>query len=179
MTDRDISRRRFVTTAGTTGLAVGIAGCSDGNGGGSGGGGGYGGDANAGGGSDDYSAAEQRVVDYLNEDPTEGTFDGSFVDETGADEVVVTVGADGNGADYAYAPPALRVSTGTTVSFEWAGGGSQHNVVSEDSSDFSFDSGDTKQSGDPFVRTFDETGVALYYCTPHRALGMKGGIVVE
>lgn len=168
MSNRAISRRRFVATVGTTGLAVGLAGCSggDGNGGGSNDGG------------DDYTAAEQRVVEYLNDDPVEGTFDGSFADETGADEVVVTVGADGNGADYAYAPPALRISTGTTVSFEWTEGGSQHNVVSEEISDFSFDSGDTKQEGDPFVQSFDEAGVALYYCTPHRGLGMKGGIVV-
>jgi len=170
MGNRFISRRRFVATVGTTGIAVGLAGCSGGDGNGSG-------DGSDGG--DDYTAAEQRVVDYLNEDPAEGTFDGSVTDETGSDEVVVTVGAEGNGADYAYAPPALRVSTGTTVSFEWTEGGSQHNVVSEENSDFSFDSGDTKQSGDPFVVSFDEAGVALYYCTPHRGLGMKGGIVVE
>jgi serine/threonine-protein kinase len=175
MSDRATSRRRFVATVGTTGIAVGLAGCSGGDGDGSGNdGNGDGGN----GGDDSYSAAEQRVVEYLNDDPAEGTFDGSFADETGADEVVVTVGADGNGADYAYAPPALRVSTGATISFEWAEGGSQHNVVSEDISDVSFDSGDTKQEGDPFVQSFDEPGVALYYCTPHRGLGMKGGIVV-
>lgn len=175
MTDRDISRRRFVATAGTTGLAVGLAGCSGGGDGGDGNGNG----GNEGGGGDGYSAAEQRVVDYLNEDPTEGTFDGSFADETGRDEVAVTVGAEGNGADYAFAPSALRVSAGTTVSFEWTDGGSLHNVVSEDSSDFSLDSGATKREGDPYVQSFGEPGVALYFCTPHRALGMKGGIVVE
>lgn len=176
MTNRDISRRRFVATAGTTGLAVGLAGCSGGSS--------DGGDdnGNEGGGDDGdggTSAAEQRVADYLNEDPTDGTFDGSFADETGADEVTVTVGADGNGADYAYAPSALRISTGTTVSFEWTEGGSLHNVVSEENADFSFDSGETKREGDPFVQSFDESGVALYFCSPHRALGMKGGIVVE
>ena len=175
MENRDISRRRFVATAGATGIAVGLAGCSGGDGDGSG----NGGNGDGGGGGDDgYSAAEQRVVDYLNEDPTEGTFDDTFADETGSDEVVVTVGADGNGADYAYAPPALKVTAGTAVSFEWTDGGSLHNVVSEEDSDFSFDSGDTKREGDPFVQSFDEPGVALYFCTPHRALGMKGGVVV-
>lgn len=177
MTEPNVSRRQFVAAAGTTGLAVGLAGCSGGNGDGSGnGGGGYdGGDDGSG---DDYSAAEQRVVDYLNEDPADGTFEGTFVDKTGADEVVVTVGAEGNGADYAYAPSALRISPGTTVSFEWTDGGSLHNVVSAEDSDFSFDSGETKKEGDPFVQSFDEAGVALYYCSPHQALGMKGGIVV-
>lgn len=181
MTDRDISRRRFVATAGTTGLAVGLAGCSGGSsdGGGTDGGDGGGTDGNGGDDGDDYSTAEQRVVDYLNEDPADGTFDGSFADETGSDEVVVTVGADGNSADYAYAPSALRVSAGTTVSFEWTEGGSLHNVVSEEASDFSLDSGDTKREGDPYVQSFDESGVALYFCSPHRGLGMKGGIVVE
>ena len=175
------SRRKFLVGAGVGGAAM-LAGCTGGGSdstptpGDSGGNddGNDGGDDSGG----DFSAAEQRVVDYLNEDPTEGTFDGSFADETGSDEVVVTVGADGNCADYAYAPPALRISAGTTVSFEWTEGGSLHNVVSEESSDFSFDSGETKREGDPFVQSFDEPGVAFYFCTPHRALGMKGGIVV-
>lgn len=172
MRDRELSRRRFVAAASATGVGVGLAGCT-GGGGENGQGGG-----NDAGGSNDYSAAEQRVADYLNEDPADGTFDGTFVDETGSDEIVVTVGADGNGADYAYAPSALRVSTGTTVSFEWTEGGSLHNVVSEENSAFSFDSGATKREGDPFVQSFDEAGAAIYFCSPHRALGMKGGIAV-
>ncbi|MFC7175591.1 plastocyanin/azurin family copper-binding protein [Halosegnis marinus] len=51
-------------------------------------------------------------------------------------------------------------------------------MASDGDSDFDFDSGDPKQTGDPFEQSFDDTGVGLYVCEPHRSLGMKGGIVV-
>ena len=160
------SRRRFITAATTVGAGVALAGCSDGDDG----------EQSP---SGNYSAAEQRVADYLTTDDETGNFDGSFVDETGADEVVVAVGASGNGGNYAYAPPAVTVSTGTTVSWEWTGEGGSHNVVSADGSDFEFASGNPQEQREPFTRTFDGSGVAFYYCSPHRTLGMKGGIVVE
>ena len=160
------SRRRFITAAATVGASVALAGCS---------GGGDDGQSPSG----NYSAAEQRVVEYLTTDDETGNFDGSFVDETGADEVTIAVGASGNGGNYAYAPPAVTVSPGTTVSWEWTGEGGSHNVVSADGSDFEFASGNPQEQREPFTRTFDGSGVAFYYCSPHRTLGMKGGIVVE
>ncbi|MFT4923050.1 MAG: nitrite reductase (NO-forming), partial [Haloarculaceae archaeon] len=30
-----------------------------------------------------------------------------------------------------------------------------------------------------FEQTFDSSGVVLYYCAPHRTLGMRGAIIVE
>jgi len=170
MNTDETSRRRFLAAATTVGASVALAGCS----GGSDGGGSGESDVNG-----DYSAAEQRVVEYLtSEDETEN-FDGSFVDETGADEVVIEVGAPGNGANYAYAPPAVTISTGTTVSWEWTGEGGSHNVVSADDSDFELSSGSPQEQREPFTQTFEESGVAFYYCSPHRTLGMKGGVVVE
>ena len=160
------SRRRFITAATTVGASVALAGCSDGDDG----------EQSP---SGNYSAAEQRVVEYLTTDNETRNFDGSFVDETGADEVTIAVGASGNGGNYAYAPPAVTVSTGTTVSWEWTGEGGSHNVASADDSDFEFASGNPQEQREPFTRTFDGSGVAFYYCSPHRTLGMKGGIVVE
>lgn len=162
MTD-GISRRRFVAAAGTAG-AAGLAGCSSG-----------GAEATP----TDYTESETRVAAFLNASVADDTFDGTFVDATGQEELVVDVGADGNGAAYAFAPVAVRVSAGTTVSWQWTGQGGLHNVVSVPDSDAEFDSGNPKQDGDPFEQSLDDTGVALYVCEPHRSLGMKGGITVE
>ncbi|MFB6117701.1 halocyanin domain-containing protein [Halosegnis sp.] len=166
--DQNASRRRFLGTSGAI-IGVTLAGCSGSSGD-------SGGDESPK--ASDYTAAEERAVDYLTTDNETGNFDGTFGDETGADEVVVKVGAEGNGGNFAYAPPAVTISTGTTVSWQWTGKGNDHNVVSTEASDFDVDSGDPKESGDPFEQSFDDTGVLLYYCEPHRTLGMKGAIVV-
>jgi halocyanin-like protein len=63
------------------------------------------------------------------------------------------------------------------VVWEWTGEGGQHNVVAEDGT---FDSGDPVAGSDAtFEYTFGESGTWLYYCAPHRALAMKGAVVVE
>lgn len=185
-----IDRRQVLATAGTA-LAAGLAGCAGG------GGGDGGGDTptdtasptptesptpTSGGG--DYTMQEQRVVDYLSGDPPAKQFDGQFVDKTGMDEVVVDVGGGPNGL--AFTPPAMKITVGTTISWQWTGKGGSHNVVSVSSgdygadwtSDFDFDSGDPKTSGDPFEQSFDDTGVGLYFCEVHKSLGMEGGFVV-
>ncbi|WP_254534908.1 halocyanin domain-containing protein [Halomarina litorea] len=99
----------------------------------------------------------------------------SIEDMTGQSEVTVDVGA-GNGL--AFGPAAVRVSSGTTVNWSWTGEGGSHNVVSAEDSDFEFRSGDPVSSGS-FSQTFDQAGLALYYCNPHRGAGMKGAVVVE
>lgn len=104
--------------------------------------------------------------------------DGGYEDHRGQDEVVVEVGASGNGGNLAFAPAGVWVDQGATVVWEWTGQGGAHNVVSAGDSDFDFDSGDPKESGDPFEQSFDNTGVGLYLCEPHESLGMKGGFVV-
>ncbi|MEF8868583.1 MAG: halocyanin domain-containing protein, partial [Haloarculaceae archaeon] len=119
-------------------------------------------------------AARDRVDEFLEDARNYG---GTVGDATGTDEVTVAVGAEGNGGYFAFDPPAVAVSPDTTVSWRWTGQGGQHNVVSQDPSDFAFDSG-TKVSGDPFERSFGGSGVGLYVCTPHLGLGMKGAVVV-
>jgi len=105
-------------------------------------------------------------------------YDGTTTDETGASEVTLTVGADGNGGTFAFEPPALRISPGTTVTFEWTS--DTHNVVVEDQpADADWSGHDPiEDTGFSFTHTFETTGVYLYYCDPHLSLGMKGAIVV-
>lgn len=103
-------------------------------------------------------------------------FDG-VVDKTGQDGVPVTVGSQANGGNFGFGPAAITVSQGTTVVWEWNGKGGAHNVVDNDGA---FKSGDpVDEEGTTFEYTFDQTGTYKYYCAPHKALGMKGAVVVE
>jgi halocyanin-like protein len=202
------SRRRFVQGLGVVAATVSLAGCSggDGDGGDGDSGDGDGGDGDGGSaetpastatpaptatdtpagtpagsdtpaptatptGSDGESGGE--VANYLSD---VGNFDGSVADRTGQGEVTVEVGADGNGGGFAFGPAAVRVDAGTTVVWNWVGKGGLHNVVAEDGT---FDSGDpVSGSSASFEYTFEETGTYLYYCSPHKALGMKGAVEV-
>lgn len=101
------------------------------------------------------------------------------VDYTGREEVNVSVGAGENGL--LFDPPAVLVDPGTTVTFEWTGAGGQHNVVhqpdSEDA-DPAFESELMGEEGATFEYTFEEETTFRYYCSPHRAVGMKGAVAV-
>lgn len=166
-----ISRRRFIRGASTVALTAGIAGCS-GNGGDNGDNGGDTGDSGNGGGSPD-----ERLDTFLSEE--DALLYDEIEDHTGEGSVTVMVGAGDQGT--AFDPPAIRISTGTTVTWEWTGQGGDHNVSPVENSDFS-DFGEselTDEEGHTVENTFEETGVALYVCEPHRTLGMVGGIIVE
>jgi halocyanin-like protein len=97
-------------------------------------------------------------------------------DETGSSSVSVTVGAEGNGGNLAFGPAAIRVASGTTVTWEWNGKGSMHNVVDADGA---FESDMVSEEGHTFSHEFTSAGVYTYSCTPHASLGMKGAVVVE
>ncbi|KAA9409456.1 halocyanin domain-containing protein [Haloarcula hispanica] len=185
MTD-DLDRRTFIrTTAAVSGAGL-LAGC-----GGSGGDGGSGEteateaeematteaeemDTESSGGMETVEASSE-VADYVGES---SNFDGNTVVMTDQDEVSVAVGAEGNGGAFAFDPPAIKVSTGTTVVWEWTGEGAGHNVKSE--GDGPLDSGSAvSEEGTTYEYTFEETGTYLYNCVPHKALGMVGAVVVE
>jgi len=52
-------------------------------------------------------------------------------------------------------------------------------VVSTEDSASSFDSGEAvSEEGATFEQSFDNTGIQLYYCTPHQSVGMLGAIQV-
>lgn len=104
-------------------------------------------------------------------------FEGTIAQRTGVDSTTVTVGAVGNGGHFAFDPPALRVSTGTTVRWRWSKHGSPHNVVFEDTK---LSSGPIRtKSGVGFEHEFTSTGIYRYACDPHKSLGMRGVVIVE
>jgi len=175
------TRRSVVLSTGTLAITA-LAGCSGGGGGegesesdGSGGGG-TDTESDSGGGestsSGDGSGGTPGFDGWLS---NVGNYDG-VADETGSSEVTVAVGTQGNGGNFAFDPPAVRISTGTTVVWEWTGQGAQHNVVAEGGG---FESDLSSEEGYTFEHTFSESGTYKYACTPHRTLGMKGVVVVE
>ncbi len=106
-----------------------------------------------------------------------GNFDGSVVDARGQGQVSVTVGAEGNGGNFAFDPPAVHVDNGATVVWEWTGEGGGHNVVSD--GEGPLDSGDpVSDEGETYEYTFDSDGIYNYVCVPHEGQGMKGSVVV-
>jgi predicted ribosomally synthesized peptide with SipW-like signal peptide len=135
-------------------------------------------------------------------------WDGTVVDRTGTSEVTIRNGATTSvtGVPFAtlpvaFDPQVVRVSPETAVSWQWPEPAPgvppiPHNVVALDGS---YASGAPEPPDDPppeFTHTFtaNETGVNLYYCTPHGApnlvesalggevlneFGMRGAVVVE
>jgi len=98
-------------------------------------------------------------------------FEGT-VDRTGQGEVTVGVGA---GSGLSFDPAAVRITTGTTVVWEWSSFGGGHNVIEDNGrfeSEIMFDEGET------FTHTFTEPGVYKYVCTPHQTQGMLGVVEV-
>lgn len=97
------------------------------------------------------------------------------IDRRGKSTVEITVGAKGNGGNYAFGPAAVRIDSGTTVVWKWNGKGGSHNVIAEDEN---FESKMQSEQGVTFEQSFDEQGAIKYYCEPHKAMGMKGAVVV-
>lgn len=148
-------RRGFLRSTGVLAAAGLLAGCiNDGSGGDDGAD-----DGGEGGSVDDW------LADTDNYDSVE--------DLTGQDSVAVEVGAEGNGGANAFAPAAIEISPGTTVTWRWVNG--YHNVVAVDGQ---FDSGEPEQNA-TFEHTFDTPGTVLYCCKPHESMGMKGAVVVS
>lgn len=159
MTDIDIDRRKVLKAGGATLLAA-TAGCmGDGDDGGDGGGdGGNGGDVPG------------EVDDHLSD---ANGYSGSVEDMTGQGSVTVENGA--NEPDYEYNSAAIRVDTGTEVTWEWVSDG---HTVTVTSGPADIDT-DINNEGHTMSYTFDEAGIVLYECTPHAALGQLGAVIVE
>ncbi|MFC4551057.1 MULTISPECIES: halocyanin domain-containing protein [Halorussus] len=97
-----------------------------------------------------------------------------MVDRTGKSTVRIQVGSQGNGGAFGFSPAAVKVSPGTEVVWEWVDG--MHNDEAEDGS---FKSELVGETGHTFAHTFAMTGTTKYFCLLHKAMGMKGVIVVE
>lgn len=68
-----------------------------------------------------------------------------------------------------FTPDVVTVEPGTTVTWEWNDGSTEHDVVFDD-----FES--EIQSEGTYTRTFDETGTYEYVCSLHP--NMKGTVFV-
>ncbi|WP_247009064.1 halocyanin domain-containing protein [Halorientalis litorea] len=115
-----------------------------------------------------YPAVDDWLEDY--------EYDGRLADRRGEASLEVTVGAEGNGGNFAYRPIAPLVSQGTDITFRWTGRGGGHDVTWEN---VDLPDSDTTSSYDnTFSVTLDESGVYLYRCDNHRTTGGRGAIVV-
>jgi len=93
------------------------------------------------------------------------------------DLVEILVGYPTEGTGYAFDPPAVTVTPGTTVVWRWFDHGGTHNVVALDDT---FDSGDAiDQPNETYSHHFETTGVYPYVSEPRRDDGMKGSIRVR
>ncbi|MFT4946752.1 MAG: halocyanin-like protein [Natronomonas sp.] len=167
---KQTDRRTFLAAAGATAATVALAGCSSGDNGD-----GDNGDGDNGDGDNGDVSVPDEVDSYLSDALN---YDGSAEDLREQDEITIDVGAGDSGL--AFDPAAVVVTPGTEVEWAWTGQGGAHNVVSADSSDTEFDSGDTVDSdSETFYQTFDEPGNNMYYCNPHEGAGMLGAVIVQ
>ncbi|WP_415380630.1 halocyanin domain-containing protein [Halosimplex sp. TS25] len=152
-------RRQFLALAGVAATGGLFAGCQGGNGDGDG---------------------EDRP--FLDPEPNyRGWFDDvsnyeGTVDYRDESEVSVEVGVEGGIGFFKFGPPAIAVSPGTEVTWEWTGQGGAHNVVAEQER---FDSGDPVDADDEtFSYTFESPAVYRYLCEPHESQAMLGAVFV-
>lgn len=126
-------------------------------------------------------ADDQGDGDENTETPADDSDDGSvsdegIVDHTDQDTVTVDVGA---GAGLQFAPAEIRITSGTTVTWEWTGAGGSHNVVAPDGAFESHQNGTTTdEAGYTFEHSFETTGTYEYVCQPHSKQGMVGSVEV-
>lgn len=163
-------RRGFLRAAGGVAIAGLLAGCtsggSQGNAGADTGGDGSGGNN----GTNDTDSNDGGSIEGWLADT--GNYDGNITSMTSKTSVTVKVGTEGNSGANAFAPAAIEISPGTTVTWEWVNG--YHNIVDKNGQ---FTSGEPEQNA-TFEHTFETAGTVLYYCEPHRSMGMKGAVIV-
>ncbi len=104
-------------------------------------------------------------------------YDGTIPDRREYPSVTITVGSAAGPDAFDFAPPAVKISPGTTVKWVWTGDGGPHNVAFEER-DVRLDSFES-EPGVHFAHTFETTGVYRYACEPHESLGQRGAVVVE
>lgn len=181
----DLNRRELLGTAGA-GVAATLAGCGffvDGRGVPGTEGNDYDGGQDNGGGSEIPEGVPEAVHTWLVDNGARLYADEpAAMDATGQDSATVQVGA---GQGFAFGPAALIVSPGTEVTWEWTGAGGAHNVVTDINSDsvpvdIELSSGSAESGSDiTYSMTLEEPGVAPYVCSPHRAAGMMGAVIVQ
>ena len=150
MSTDDVSRRRFMRTAGGAAAAAGAAPAATG------------------------TVAADEEPDWPSE--AEGNL-GTYEDARGEDEVTVMVGADDDGL--AFDPTLLWVDEGTEITWEWTGDGGGHNVETVDGpAELQSETVDEEGFTYEYETSEDDAGITHYYCAPHDAVGMHAGLAV-
>ncbi|PHQ38960.1 halocyanin [Halorubrum persicum] len=153
MSTDDVSRRRFIRTAGGAAGVAGAAAATTG------------------------TAAAQEEKPVWPSGASSGNV-GSYQDARGESEVTVQVGAGDQGL--AFDPTLLWVDPGTTITFEWTGQGGSHNVQTVEGP-ASLDSGDPiGEEGHTYEyeTSEEDAGITHYHCVPHTNVGMHAGLAV-
>jgi plastocyanin len=168
---RTYDRRTWLKTLAATGATVAVAGCTSS---GSGGGGGDGG---------------SEATPTSTESPTSGGGGGSSGDFVETSTVEMT-------DELTFEPEDIRISSGTTVTWENVGSIGHTVTAYEDEipdeaeyfASGGFDSQEAASDGYPeegniteggtYEHTFETTGTYEYYCIPHEMNGMVGTVKV-
>lgn len=105
---------------------------------------------------------------------------GDIEDHTGEDSVTVLNGEQ-PGANYVFEPAVIRIDAGTEVVWEWTTNNHTVDLIPTDGATLTDweDHSEAEDEGFEHSTTFDEPGVALYECVPHRAQGQRGAVIVE
>lgn len=92
------------------------------------------------------------------------------------------VGVSAGENDTGFDPAAIKVSTGTEVTWEWASGDKPHNLVSigqVGADKRTLDSGPPKRgNGITYRYTFEQPGIYRYVCESHRQQSGRGAVIV-
>lgn len=161
-----VTRRQLCRLATGAAVAGALAGCLGSDGGD--------GDDGSGNGDNDDDATRDVPTRIHNHLRRAQGYEEEMVDRRGESTVEIDVGAGTGGV--AFGPPAVRVDAGTQIRWVWTGRGSVHDVSSVGASDFSFASERAREDGHEFTQTFEDGGIALYECRPHRSQGMLGAV---
>ena len=79
-------------------------------------------------------------------------------------------------SNFAFAAPSITIDRGTTV--RWRNSTSTFHTVTPDGHQ-AFTERQTNANGQTFETRFDAAGTYRYFCSPHRALGMTGEVIVR
>ena len=131
-------------------------------------------------GDDDDRSPEEIAVDWVSAADNVDS-EGDIVDETGADSVTIENGHTGDGGNYIFEPGIVRVDSGTEVTWEWVDSGHDLTEISDEGATITDwdDEPDQQSEGHEHSTTFDDSGVALYYCEVHAAQNQRGAVIVE
>ena len=105
---------------------------------------------------------------------------GDIEDHTGEDSVTVLNGEQ-PGANYVFEPAVVRIDAGTEVVWEWTTNNHTVDLIPGEGATLTDwdDHPQAENEGYEYATTFDEPGVALYECVPHRAQNQRGAGIVE